>query len=342
MQTEWSNFLEWTLAHEPGSVSEQTVQLENGVTIEVWDSGVMAVTPAVTNASKDIVISCAIHGDETAPIEMVRDMIGDIIAQTLAPAHRVLFLIGNPWAIKNGTRFVHENMNRLFSGAHLHGDTMEHQRAERLEFYVQRFYEANSSAQPERLHYDLHTAIRDSKFEKFAVYPFTHGKPYKKKELTFLAQAGVHTILLNRAPTTTFSYFSAHRFGADAFTVELGKVRPFGQNDMTRFADSDQAFRQLLSEPQLTLPSFEPAAHQIFDVAQTIDRTCEQFTLHFADDAANFTPFEQGYVIATDGEREIKIEQPQAHIIFPNAKVKVGQRALLLVVQIPTTELELV
>lgn len=342
MQTEWSNFLEWTLANEPGSVSEQTLQLENGVTIEVWDSGVMAVTPAAAEAAKDIVISCAIHGDETAPIELVRDMIADIIAQTLVPAHRVLFLIGNPWAIKQGTRFVHENMNRLFSGAHLKGDTMEHQRAERLEFYVQRFYEANPNAQPERLHYDLHTAIRDSKFEKFAVYPFTHGKPYKKKELAFLAKAGVHTILLNRAPTTTFSYFSVKRFGADAFTVELGKVRPFGQNDMARFADSDQALRELISERELQLPDFDPDAHQIFDVAQTIDRTCEQFTLHFADDEANFTPFERGYVIATDGEREIKIEQPQAHIIFPNAKVKIGQRALLLVVQIPTTELELV
>ena len=37
----------------------------------------------------------------------------------------------------------------------------------------------------EKLHYDMHTAIRASKNEKFAVYPFMHGRPHSKEQLSF-------------------------------------------------------------------------------------------------------------------------------------------------------------
>jgi len=283
------------------------------------------------------VISCAVHGDETAPIEMVRDMVHDILAGKLTVKQRTLFLIANPAAIANGTRFIEVNMNRLFSGAHAKGSSPEHQRAAKIEEYVTRFFK-----QEQRLHYDLHTAIRDSAHEKFAVYPFTHGGPYKKEQLTFLAECGVDTILLNQAPTTTFSYYSVRQHRADAFTVELGKVRPFGENDMSRFAAADKMFRKLISTTELELPDFDPQRHHVYDVCRTINRTQQDFRLHFPNDVANFTEFEVGYVLASDGELDYHVQQDGERIIFPNADVAIGQRALLTVIPLPVEQLELV
>lgn len=292
--------------------------------------------------NKDIILSCAVHGDETAPIEMVRDMAHDIIAGDLVPAHRVMLLIANPGAINNGSRFVQENMNRLFSGAHQDGDSAEHQRAQRLEYYVQRFYDEATGAKRQRFHYDLHTAIRDSMHEKFAVHPFTHGNPYNKTELSFLSYCGIEAVLLSQSPTTTFSYFSAKQFGAHAFTVELGKVKPFGENDMSRFASADKGLRELISQHDLQIPEFDADKQTIYEVTRVINREHEDFQLHFPKDVANFTPFEQGYALATDGEIEIQVETAGERIVFPNANVKIGQRALLLVAEIPAGRLNLV
>ena len=68
--------------------------------IEFWDAGVIAVEPDQPG-DKDVIFSCAVHGDETAPIEIVRDMLTDILAGKLQVTHRTLFLIANPAAIVN-------------------------------------------------------------------------------------------------------------------------------------------------------------------------------------------------------------------------------------------------
>ena len=321
---------------DPKAEDWGTEQVVHDTTIEFWDAGVIVVEPKQP-AGKDVVISCGVHGNETAPIELVRDILQDILSGQLRVCQRVLFLLGNPLAMVNGTRFVDTNMNRLFSGAHQQGTSLEHQRAAQLEHYVTRFYR-----QSQRFHYDLHTAIRDSAFEKFVIYPFPHDNPYRKDQLTFLAECGIHTVLLNQAPTTTFSYYSVRTHQANGFTVELGKVQPFGENDMSRFTDVDRMLRQLISQPSLQLPEFDPNRHQIFDVQRTINRETDDFKLHFAENVANFTEFEVGYLLATDGSKEYRVEQAGERIIFPNAQVEKGQRALLLVKPIALEQLKLV
>lgn len=341
------NVLDWTLAgYNGGAIADEqqllgtTLPYEGGA-LHFLDYGIVVVEPSQPG-TKDVVFSCAVHGDETAPIEIVRDMIHDIMRGQLKPVQRTLFLIANPAAIALGKRFVDMNMNRLFSGAHQQGDTREHRRAAQLEDVITEFFAAAPAGKRQRFHYDLHTAIRDSEFEKFAVYPFTHGGPYKKEQLTFLAECGVETILLNQAPTTTFSYYSVRTHGADAFTVELGKVRPFGENDRRKFAAAETMFTRLISERELQLPEFDENRTRVFDVCRTINRTVEDFTLHFPDDVANFTAFEKGELLATDGEQEYLAEQSGERIIFPNAKVALGQRALLTVVEVPFKDLQLV
>jgi len=339
----FSDFLAWTREHEWGCSESHDLTLGNGTKLSVWDSGVLEVSPA-NPGHKDIVLSCAVHGNETAPIEICRDIINDIINEKQTVTHRTLFLIANPASINKGERFVEENMNRLFSGEHSKGSTQnkERERAAKIESYVERFYQLAPEGTRERFHYDLHTAIRDSKREKFAVYPFTHGAPYSRQQLQFLLSCGVDTVLLNQAPTTTFSYFSARQFNAHAFTVELGKVRPFGENDRTKFAAAESTLRNLISQTELDFGPFEPEQHYVFKEAQTINRTQPDFELNFADDVANFTSFNKGELLAWDGDKACYAQHDGEHIIFPNAKVALGHRALLTVVRVPTESLDLV
>lgn len=341
----FKDFLNWTLMQTQPVSALATETLENGTLVDVIDAGVIQFTPPNPKAL-DLVISCGIHGNETAPIEITCDIIQQLLAGKIQTQARVLFIIGNPAAIHQGTRFVEENMNRLFSGTHSEGPgciNPERERAKKLEGYVQDFFEARKHltlVPRERLHYDLHTAIRDSKHEKFVIYPYQNGRSYSKLELQRLLAMGVSTVLLHDRPATTFSYFSVTRCQAQAFTVELGKVRPFGQNDLSRFAQTKHMLIELLSDT-LVLEPFNQDKYKIYQVSRNILRTEENFVLNFPDEQANFSTYEKGFLLAKDGQQPYFVEAEQEAIVFPNAQVALGQRALLTVVPIEANELEI-
>jgi succinylglutamate desuccinylase len=335
--------------------------LQNGVRVEVWDTGVICLTPITQAASPfppqatsplpaelanpasadaamplDIVISCGVHGNETAPIELCNSILKDILAMQLPLAHRLLMLFANPPAMNAGVRELVDNMNRLFSGHHSKGEfnpSWERDRAAALEGYVSRFYQGRSSqVAVARVLYDLHTAIRGSAFEKFAVYPFLHGKPWSQTQLQFLRRCEVNTLLLMQTPASTFSYYGAQAHGAHAFTLELGKVRPFGDNDMRRFAACDESLRLLIAGADLAMPTYDDADFNLFAVYRAINKQTDAFELAFARDVENFTQFPLGTLLARDGDTEYRVEQPGEALIFPNANVAIGQRAMLMVV----------
>lgn len=326
-----------TLSRRNPALFERAQQftLANGTRVDISAPGIISFTvPATSQQTKRIILSCGVHGNETAPIEICDDLVKGILTGALTLAHDVLFLFGNLPAMDIAERFVEENMNRLFSGAHSKGKGLvnaERVRAKQLEEAVASFFEAGEGT---RYHYDLHTAIRASKNEKFAVYPYLHERVHSKGQLAFLAACGVKTILLSESSTTTFSYFSSYQFNAHAFTVELGKVRPFGQNDMSRFEDARKAITQLITQAEYA-PTVDMNELDIYRVNQVINRNEEQFTLHFDDDTPNFTDYPKGTVLASEQGKEYVAEQDGEAIVFPNAKVAIGQRALLTVV--PTT-----
>lgn len=304
--------------------------------VSVLDTGVICFEPINQETDSDIVLSCAIHGNETAPIEICQQLISDIILGQLELNQRVLFLIGNPPAINIGERFVEENLNRLFSGAHSDGEGLcnaERHRAKALEDFIRDFFDQGGciAGDRTRYHYDLHTAIRGSKNDKFAVYPFLNGGSHSKQQLQFLLSCGINTILISNSPTTTFSYFSTNEFNAHAFTVELGKVKPFGQNDMNNFAKIQKALSNLISGENLELGEYDESQFNIFEIFKTINRETEDFVLHFADQVENFTDYPLDYLLASDGPNEHRVTVPGEAIIFPNANVNIGQRALLTV-----------
>ncbi|MBL4630598.1 MAG: succinylglutamate desuccinylase [Paraglaciecola sp.] len=308
--------------------------------VNVIAQGIISFEP-IAVSDKDIVLSCGVHGNETAPIEICDDLVKGILTGKIVVKQRVLFLFGNLPSMDIAQRFVEENMNRLFSGEHQNlavGQQMndERRRAKQLEDTVKDFY---LSIQPEqgrsRFHYDLHTAIRASKNDKFAVYPFQNGKAWNKYQLQIMLACGVNTILLSGSPTTTFSYYSAHQFNAHAFTVELGKVMPFGQNNMANFTQLVTTLTQLICGIDLSLKSFKDSDFLIYQVNQVINKQQADFALNFAPDAPNFSDFPKGHLLANETGCEYRAQFEGEAIVFPNAEVEIGQRALLTV--IPTT-----
>ncbi len=324
-----NDILAFTLANPVEALPAQFITSE-GVRVQTWDTGIFCLTPEQPG-HKDIILSCGVHGNETAPIEIVRDLVKNILSGEVALAHRLLVLIGNPPAINAGKRELEENLNRLFSGAHSKGEgnNAERRRAKQLEAAVARFYGERPTA--ERLHYDLHTAIRGSRHEKFVVYPFLHGQPPSREQMMFLAECGVDTVLFSESPTTTFSYFSTNEFAAHGFTVELGKVRPFGENDMRRFQAASDTLTKLVSEFSLPLPIYDESRLNLYRISRVINKKTAAFAFTFGDDVENFTPFKKGHLLATDADTEHRVELEEEAVIFPNAKVAVGQRACLLV-----------
>lgn len=317
--------------------ANQKFQLGNGTTVEICCPGVITFEPASLHSVKTILLSSGVHGNETAPIEICEALVEDLLQEKIKTLHRVMFIFGNLPAMNIGERFVEENLNRLFN-ASLTIDNLEQVRAQELKREVHRFFEGDpkspsSHSDSKRIHYDLHTAIRESKNEKFVVYPYLHGHEYNKQQLQFLSACAVNTILLSQSPTSTFSYYTSRNYNAHGFTVELGKVKPFGENDMTSFKSVIKMLTQLITRPEPFLPPLEECPLDVFDVKQVIDKHTADFKLHFADNIPNFTGFQKGTLLATDGDKEYRALEDDEAIVFPNADVALGQRALLTVVR---------
>jgi succinylglutamate desuccinylase len=328
------DFLAYTLAGtRPATHDPQGVQgvCENGVRWSWLDDGVLMMEPAATTAEvRSVLVSAGIHGDETAPIELLSYLVRDIARGGAALTCRLLVMLGNVDAMRDATRYRDDDLNRLFSGRHLQvPHSHEAPRAAALEQAATRFFAAAPDAPGARWHIDMHTAIRASAFEQFALLPHT-GKPFSRAIFEWLGDARISAVLLHTTKGNTYSHFTAQACGADACTLELGKVRPFGENDLTRFAGADEALRRLLAGEPANASAAMP---RVFTVIGQLTKQSEAFELLFAADVPNFTPFAKDTLLARDGEYRYTVCHDEERIVFPNATVKPGLRAGLLVIE---------
>ena len=133
---------------------------------------------------------------------------------------------------------------------------------------------------------------------------------------------------MQQKPANTFSSFSSIKQNAQSFTLELGKVQPFGSNNLADFNGIDKALRKRIAGE--TLPSSVQGAVEGFEVCHEIVRSSADWQFFIADDVANFSEFDQGDLIEQDGELEYRVQHPKEYIVFPNPKVPVGDRAGLM------------
>ncbi|QNI02295.1 succinylglutamate desuccinylase [Halomonas sp. SH5A2] len=322
MLGEW---LDWTLDEQRDTSRQGTFASGR---FEITAPGVLRLTPHLQHPSAHACIfSAAIHGNETAPVELIGAWLSELEAGTLTLGAPVLVILGNIPALKAQQRFIHTNLNRLFErGLSASGD--EPARARQLMAEVDDFFSDNAALP--KLHYDLHTAIRASLYPRFVVEPYADSDTHSE-QWQWLAAADMQAVLHQHQHSWTFSHYSKHYHGAQSFTFELGRVAPFGQNDMASLTPM-LALLGRLSEG--TAPA-EGAIEAVtfFRVQHELMRHGDNFTLCFDDDTPNFTRFAPGTCLANDSQSgEHRVGDTPLYVVFPNANVEIGARAALLVV----------
>lgn len=329
--------LELTLAgYEPASKIQLTAE---GTRLRWLAEGALEVTPACgRDNGMDLLLSAGIHGNETAPIELLDRLLRSIARNELQPRARLLLLFGNPLAMRRGERFIEQDINRLFSGRHELSSGAEAMRACELEHLASSFF---ADAERTRLHYDLHTAIRASRIEQFALYPWAEGRRQSRHECARLQAAGIDAVLLQSKASTTFSAYTYAQLGAEAFTLELGKARPFGHNEMVNLDRLELRLQALIEGCEPPVEESATEHLQLFAFAREVIKHSDAFTLHLPTDVENFTELAPGYLLAEDlASSRWVVEERDARIIFPNPKVQNGQRAGILVVPADASLLE--
>ena len=233
--------------------------------------GILQLLPA-TPWRQATILSAGVHGNETAPTELLLQLTHDLSQGRQPLTQALLIVFGNLPAIRAARRYLHNDLNRLFGGRHL------------------------------------------------AVTP--------GNESRLLQASGMDAVVRHTEAGGTFTHFTCEKFAAQSATLELGKVMPFGANDLSLFAAADAAIRAWISDAPL--PARDKAPVDYFLVEESIIKREGEFTLNLAANVENFTALPAGYEIARQAEKRWVVQARAPYILFPNAGVATGQRAGLL------------
>lgn len=279
------------------------------------------------------VLSAGIHGNETAPIELLLALTQQILASESYQGHALLIIFGNIPAITCGKRYINVDMNRLFNGRHQHyAYSTEALRAKQLEQAVSHFFQrTGSSTVVPRFHLDLHTTIRASRYPQFALLPAVAAatSPLLNQ---LLESAELDAIVQHSETGNTFAHFTAATYQGCSVTLELGKIAPFGCNVLAEFSAAQQAIKAFIFEQPL--PVRRKSKCLRFIVRHSLIKQDTRFQLHLDAQVDNFTQLPVGYLLAEQPGQQWTIDLEAPYLLFPNAAVAIGQRACLLLQKI--------
>jgi succinylglutamate desuccinylase len=186
---------------------------------------------------------------------------------------RLLVILGNPQALAAGKRYCHSDLNRMFGGR------------------WQLSMRVKKRGEPASLNcvWTIFTrgrrvstlasgsAYRDSRFTASALWrAATTHVAWDEDFLEWLGDAGLEALVFHQTPGGTFTHFSAEHFGALACTLELGKALPFGQNDLSQFAQTADALAKLLRGERIPTGETSPLRYR---VVSQITRRSDDFIL---------------------------------------------------------------
>lgn len=297
--------------------------------------GLAFFTPKDNQKRPGIIVSCGIHGDETAPIEAVQQLQSDLQSGKIHSACPLLLIYGNPQAIQQKRRFVTTNLNRLF-GLDQAPQCGEAERALQLELACQEFKricegECNSD-DGVLLHLDLHSTIKPSLHPKFALEPVSSTTSAKQWG-GFFRTLGLTAWVKQTQRSHTFSQFTRDSLHCDSFTVECGSL---AQNNLGSHSPnssiSQQIYRSLCSLIQNQNPADNVTAGKTithFNVMHSISRNSEAFRFLIDESEPNFSLHPAGTAIYCDQQFTYYCDNEVA-TLFLNSSVALGQRAGLL------------
>lgn len=270
-----------------------------------------------------LVIICGVHGNETAPIEMIDRIVFEIEQKQLTPKRPLLIITAHPEAIRQNKRFIGTNLNRLFNHSAA-GSYPEIELANKIKAEIISFGRQYDLAEADA--YDFHTTIRSSDIGRFAMAPLN--EKLASQQLKKLSQLGIEAIVKSSPQASTLSAWLKRTFGCHAYTLELGKAMPFGANDPDDTSQPEIALRQLISE---TIPKISNhKTPQQFVAAREIIKQSSEFIFHIPADVSNFTAFGKDTLIASDSGLLVRTLEDTEYLLFPNPSVEIGARAGLL------------
>ena len=276
-----------------------------------------------------LLLSVGVHGDETAPIEVVAHLLNALFKTPQDLQTDLMVVVGNLDAIVQGKRFIDADLNRMFTDERgALQATAEAARADIIMRATAAFFGAGGG---EKWHLDLHTAIRKSHYPTFAVVPAVITSRGRQALMAWLGGAGIGAMILNSQLAPTYSAYTATKFGAVACTAELGQIGVLGQNDLNQFAVTAAAIDAMLRSGA-TL-AFRRVLPHVFEVEQEIVKRSDDFSMSFDRSTENFTPLQPGAEIARDSTGTYVVGAATEYVVFPNPDVRVGQRAGLMVVR---------
>lgn len=291
--------------------------------------GILQLTSAAHMLRRPrLLLSVGVHGDETAPIEMLAHLLDALAKDPHALAVDLMVVVGNLDAIAQGKRYIDVDLNRLFrSDRGAHESAAEAARADTIMRATAKFF---AGPDAEKWHLDLHTAIRPSHYPTFAVVPASIADVRRNALLGWLGRAGIGAVILNTKPAGTFSAYTAANFGAASSTVELGQISALGSNDLSQFDDARNALDAFIRSARIPVGDTAP---KVFRVRQELIKSSDAFRMAFDKNTRNFTAMQPGSVIAEDGETVYRVGDETEYVVFPNPDVLAGMRAGLMVVE---------
>jgi succinylglutamate desuccinylase len=301
--------------------------LDAGFAVQQPYAGVLQICSVTFSAKRlRLLISVGVHGDETAPIEMLALLLERLCKTPHQLAVDLMIVVGNLPAIAQGKRFIETDLNRLFTSQHA-SSTGEAERAKQLMHSATQFFHGHAH----KWHLDLHTAIRASAYPTFAIIPGVKNPAF----IDWLGTAGIAAVVLSPTPSVTFSSYTYAQCGAVSCTAELGRVGKLGANDLTQFATTERALDGLLRFGIVVPPN--KTQPDVFCIQQELIKHSEAFQFTFDKSTQNFTEFAPNTILATDGAITYSVGPTPEYVLFPNPDVQVGLRAALMAVRVRST-----
>ena len=312
--------LELTLAgREP---AEKIQVCASGARLRWKVEGVLAVDPpAGGDGGLDLLLSAGIHGDESAGVALLEELLHDIAACRLVPAARLLLVLGNPAALRRGTRCSEHDLDSLFGAHDLSVSGADVLRSVELALQVELFF---AMAGRRRLHLDLHSAPRPSLLGPFAFCPDPL-RPPAQAVLARLQAAGMAAAVLLARPSLRFVAFSAERCDAESAALELGAATD------AQLAGVRQWLRGLVEgrEPS----TGEAAGLPLFRVSRELPGRGAGVRLQADLPQADFAALRPGSLLAEDGAgRRWLVEEVEARLLCADPRAVAGQCGGLVVV----------